>query len=118
MCINLGSLSPIITTNLEKYVGFWAAYLIPMCMFIIGFITLILGKKKYVVRPPKGSVVVNCFSALWIGIKNGGKISAAKPSYQAAHGHRYSTPWDDHFIDELSRALVACKVFLFFPIYW
>lgn len=29
-----------------------------------------------------------------------------------------STSWDDHFIDELKRALTACKVFLIYPVFW
>lgn len=43
---------------------------------------------------------------------------AAKPSYQEEHGRKHKTPWNDHFIEELKRGLVACKVFIFFPIYW
>ncbi len=38
LCINIGSLSPIATTVLEKDVGFWSAYLLPMLMFFVGFI--------------------------------------------------------------------------------
>ena len=45
-------------------------------------------------------------------------IDAAKPSYQEAHGRKHKTPWTDLFIDEVKRGLVACKVFVFFPIYW
>ena len=26
--------------------------------------------------------------------------------------------WDSKFIDELKTALLACRVFLFFPVYW
>lgn len=43
---------------------------------------------------------------------------AAKPSYQEEHGRKHKTPWSDHFIDELKRGLVACKVFVFYPVYW
>jgi POT family proton-dependent oligopeptide transporter len=32
--INIGSLSAIATTELEKNVGFWAAYLLPTLMFM------------------------------------------------------------------------------------
>ena len=49
---------------------------------------------------------------------NKGNLNAAKPSYQEEYGRRYATPWDDLFVEELKRALVACKVFAFFPIYW
>ncbi|KAF3931142.1 hypothetical protein ABW20_dc0109603 [Dactylellina cionopaga] len=112
LMINIGSLSTLVTTPLEKYVGFWAAYLLPLAMFIAGFIILISGRKKYIDRPPKGSVVTDSFKAIWIGISNG-RLDAAKPSRGRPH-----LPWDDTFIDELKRALVACQVFLFFPIYW
>jgi POT family proton-dependent oligopeptide transporter len=118
LCINLGSLSAIATTEMELHIGFWSAYLLPLCMFVVGFIILILGKNKYVARPPKGSVVLQAFKAMWIALKNKGNLEAAKPSYQQEHGLTAKTPWNDLFIDELRRALVACRVFLFFPIYW
>ena len=43
LCINIGSLSPIATTELEKNVGFWAAYLLPMLMFFVGFVAVVVG---------------------------------------------------------------------------
>ena len=43
---------------------------------------------------------------------------AAKPSYQEEYGRKHKTPWNDLFIDELRRGLVACRVFVFYPIYW
>ncbi|KAF3914361.1 hypothetical protein AA313_de0209958 [Arthrobotrys entomopaga] len=112
LMINVGSLSTIVTTPMEKYVGFWAAYLLPLAMFIVGFFILISGRKSYVDRPPKGSVVAHSFRAIFIGISNGG-LDAAKPS----RGKPY-LPWDDAFVNELKRTLVACQVFIFFPIYW
>lgn len=45
-------------------------------------------------------------------------IDAAKPSYQEEHGRKHKTPWTDLFIEEVKRGLVACKVFVFFPVYW
>lgn len=118
MCINVGSLSAIATTNLELHVGFWSAYLLPLLMFGVGFFVLVSGKKRYVIRPPQGGVIADCFRALWIAIKNRGDIEKAKPSYQEHFGRKYKTPWDDSFIDELKTALMACKVFCIFPFYW
>jgi POT family proton-dependent oligopeptide transporter len=43
---------------------------------------------------------------------------AAKPSYQEEYGRKHKTPWNDLFIEEIKRALVACRVFVFYPIYW
>ncbi|KAI9820420.1 MAG: peptide transporter ptr2 [Thelocarpon impressellum] len=118
LCINVGSLSSIATTELELHIGFWSAYLLPMLMFFVGFGVLVAGRKKYVVRPPKGSVIIHAFRAMWIGATNKFNMDAAKPSYQEEYGRKSATPWNDLFVEEIKRALVACKVFVFFPIYW
>ncbi|KAI9836777.1 MAG: hypothetical protein M1819_000942 [Sarea resinae] len=118
-CINVGSLSLLATPYMEKDVGFWSAYLLALCMFGFGFAVLVLGKKFYVVRPPKGSIITDAFKAIWIMVINR-NMDAPKPSYQLQAGTegRYKIHWDDHFIDELKRALVACRVFIFYPVYW
>jgi dipeptide/tripeptide permease len=118
MCINIGSISAIATTMLELHVGFWSAYLLPLIMFCVGYVVLVSGKKRYIIKPPQGGVIGNCFRALYIAARNGGSLDKAKASAQS-HGQSKSlVTWDDKFIDELKTALVACKVFLFFPIYW
>ncbi|KAK2861414.1 hypothetical protein FQN49_004219 [Arthroderma sp. PD_2] len=117
MCINIGSLAAIATTELELHIGFWSAYLLPLCMFLVGFIVLIVGRKLYIVRPPKGSIFLRAFKVILIGLKNRGNLDAARSSYQRAHGGRVF-PWDDQFVEEIRRALVACRVFIYFPIYW
>ncbi|RAH70165.1 peptide MFS transporter [Aspergillus aculeatinus CBS 121060] len=117
-CINIGSLSLIATPYMEKYIGFWSGYLLCLCMFAVGTGVLIFGRKFYVVRPPQGSIITDAFKALGIMIVNR-NMDAAKPSWQATNGgNRPDLPWDDHFIDELKRALVACRVFAFYPVYW
>ncbi|RHZ53723.1 peptide MFS transporter [Aspergillus thermomutatus] len=117
-CINLGSLSLLATPYMERDIGFWSGYLLCLCMFACGTLVLIVGRKYYVVRPPQGSIITDAFKALGIMIVNR-NMDAPKPSWQAANGgNRTNLPWDDHFIDELKRALVACRVFCFFPIYW
>ncbi|KAF2711821.1 DNA repair helicase [Pleomassaria siparia CBS 279.74] len=118
MCINLGSVSAIATTTLELEVGFWSAYLLPFLMFCVGFAVLVSGRKRYVIKPPQGGVIGNCFQALWIAVKNKGDLDMAKPSMQNLGRKRYKITWDDGFVDELRTAMLACKVFLFFPVYW
>lgn len=125
---------------MEKHTGFWTAFLLCLLMFCVGVAVLVLGKRFYVVRPPKGGIIVSAFRACWVGLVNKGKMGefdschfhqsvpvckvdkfhadAAKPSYQEAHGRKHKTPWNDHFVDELKRGLVACRVFVFYPIYW
>lgn len=118
LSINIGSLSPIATTELEKHIDFWPAYLLPLCMFIVGFIVIVLGRSQYITKPPTGSILPTAFRAMWIGATSRGNMDAAKPSYQEDHGSKKLLPWNDQFVEELKRALVACRVFLFYPIYW
>ena len=117
-CINFGSISAIATTMLESHVGFWSAYLLPLIMFGVGSVVLVGGKKRYIIKKPQGGVIGDCFRALWIATRNGGDMEKAKLSSQKHGMGKNLVTWDDTFIDELKTALGACKVFLFFPIYW
>ncbi|CZT41771.1 probable peptide transporter PTR2-A [Rhynchosporium secalis] len=116
-CINIGALSLLATPYMERDIGFWSAFLLCLCMFVVGLTALVLGRKQYIVRPPQGSIITDAFKAIWIMFKYR-NMNAPKPSYQEEFGRKHPTPWDDLFIDELKRALQACKVFVFYPIYW
>ncbi|KAJ9416331.1 POT family proton-dependent oligopeptide transporter [Fusarium oxysporum] len=107
-CINVGALSLLATPFMEKYKGFWTAYLMCFCMFNVGIVTLVLRRKTFVNRPPQGSVITDAFKALgmMIAARN---TDAAKPSWREANGKTKAVPWNDHFVDELKRALRACK---------
>jgi POT family proton-dependent oligopeptide transporter len=102
---------------MERDVDFWSAYLMCLCVFFVGLLVLVLGRKFYVVRPPQGSIITDAFRVIWMMIKNR-KMDAAKPSYQAGVGNTKTFHWNDHFVEEVKRALIACKVFAFYPIYW
>ena len=106
LAINVGSFAGILTIILEHSVGFWAAYTLPLSAFIVGLLVIILGRRKYVRRKPTGSILLDAFKAMLIGANNGWKLDAAKPA------NRPTVKWDNQFIDELKRALVACKVCL------
>ncbi|TGO54168.1 hypothetical protein BCON_0111g00110 [Botryotinia convoluta] len=116
-CINIGSLSLLATPYMERDVGFWSAYLMCLCVFMVGFVTLLLGRKRYIVRPPKGTVITDAFKIIGQMIKYR-NLNAAKPSYRAANNLPQTTPWNEQFVDEVKRALIACRVFVFYPIYW
>jgi POT family proton-dependent oligopeptide transporter len=116
-CINVGCLSLLATPFMEMYEGFWTAYLMCFLMFCIGIVVLIMSKKYYIVRPPQGSVITDAFKAIGLMIM-ARNTNAAKPSWRAANGKTKPVPWNDHFIEELKRALMACKVFCFYPVFW
>ena len=46
-CVNVGSLSGIATTFMERDISFWAAYLLPACFLWIAVILLIVGRKRF-----------------------------------------------------------------------
>jgi proton-dependent oligopeptide transporter, POT family len=120
--INLGSLTGLLTVLLEHRVGFWAAYTLPLSAFVVALAVAIGGRHVYILRKPQGSIILDALKALRIAAKNGWKLDAAKPE------NNPGVKWDNQFIEELKRALVACKVhillpnlmeiFLFYPIYW
>ena len=118
MCVNVGSLSPAFTTYVESRLGFWAAFLLPTLVFLIGFMVLVVGKKYYTINPPNGSVITNALKVVWISLKHRGNLETARPSYQSGQISPLPVDWDERFVDELGQTLVACKVFLFFPFYW
>ncbi|KAI7864912.1 POT family-domain-containing protein [Spinellus fusiger] len=118
--INVGSLSAIATTELEMHVGFWPAYLLPTIMFIPCIVIVLLGRERYVQNPPRGSVFVEAGKLFSLSRKVKGGLVACKPSVLVLTHPELAAQvtWDDAFVDELKRALRACTVFCWYPIYW
>ncbi|KAL1955894.1 hypothetical protein VTO42DRAFT_7967 [Malbranchea cinnamomea] len=112
-CINLGCLCMLATPYMERDVGFWSAYLMCTCVFVVGTAILIYGRKLYVIKPPTGSIITDAFRIVWIMVKER-NMDAPKQHIRPSTGQ----PWDAHFVEEVKRALVACKVFTFMPIFW
>ena len=117
-CINIGSLSAIATTELERNVDFWAAYLLPFLFFFLALATLIIGRKYYIKLPPGGSVIFDSVKILFLAARSKFDLETCKPSVRRAKGEAQAGEWSDLFVDEVKRALYACKVFVFYPVYW
>ncbi|KAJ7026811.1 oligopeptide transporter [Mycena alexandri] len=115
LCVNVGSLSGVATTLMEKYIDFWAAFLLPFCSIWIVLAVLFLGRTKFVKPPAKGTILPQAMKALWLGLQGGFKMDAALPEVQNRK-HQRTVRWDDTFIHELKRGLLACRVFLAWPI--
>ncbi|KAJ6562297.1 putative MFS peptide transporter [Mycena capillaripes] len=114
-CGNVGSLSGVATTVMEKYLDFWAAFLVPFCSIWVALAVLLLGRTKFVKPPAKRMVLPQAMRALWFGARGGFNMDAALPAAQVSK-HQRTVPWDDNFIHELNRGLLACRVFLAWPI--
>ncbi|KAJ7241852.1 PTR2-domain-containing protein, partial [Mycena rebaudengoi] len=129
--VNIGAFLRVATTYSEKRIGFWLAYLVPGILYGLMPIVLVIVYPKLVRLPPQGSVVLDAFkvfntlfSRAGLGgmLKGGDNWNVAKPSnIEAAGGLPKKkvgwVTWDDDFVDELKRTIVACRLFLFLPIF-
>ncbi|KAI1409307.1 POT family-domain-containing protein [Hypoxylon sp. FL1857] len=104
------------TPLLERYVGFWLAYLVPCCCMWLALIPIFLGRNHFVRPAPTSNVLPDVVTALRLGIVGGFRMDAAKPSAQLQRGRQ--VPWTDSFIEDIKRSLLTCRVLLLFPIHW
>ncbi|CAG8641797.1 43868_t:CDS:2 [Gigaspora margarita] len=119
LAINIGALSPVITTNIEKYHSFWLAYLIPLLMFFFAISVLLTGKNKLIKKPPNGSALLNCFRVIRVACSHNRSLDNAKPSNMTANDKvKERVTWDDDFVDQVRLGLQTIRVCLFFPVYW
>lgn len=112
----------------EKRVGFWLAFLLPTCIFLLCPIVLFIGRNRYVKTPPTGSVLSKALRLIGLCFKGKGFSpkawkhetfwDAAKPSKIPVEDRPSYMTWNDQWVDEVRRGFKACQVFVFFPIYW
>ncbi|KAF8173216.1 peptide/h+ symporter protein [Mycena galopus ATCC 62051] len=133
MAINLGATGAISASFLARDNGYWVAFLVPTCIFATVPIILYICRKSYVKVPPRGSILLETFRvmavclavrwtfnpiALYHELKSPDFWDPAKPSSYKDGGLPANITWDDEFVGEVQRTMLACKVFLFFPIFW
>jgi POT family proton-dependent oligopeptide transporter len=122
---NIASLSLVPSTYLEKHRGFWSAYLLSLCSFWIGVVLMVVWRNEFgnlsllspdpntdtfkVKIPPEGNILPKAGKALIYASKGGFNLDSARPIHQLEK-HGRSVPWNDHFIAELKRGLLACRV--------
>ncbi|KAL3419872.1 POT family protein [Phlyctema vagabunda] len=132
LMINIGSLvGSIGMVYAEKYVGFWLSFLLPTIMLCLCPMVLIACKGRYKMTQPTGSTFSKALK-LWKlamgnrwswnpftlrrNIKAPGFWEAVMPS-KISNKPVWMT-FDDAWVDEVRRGLLACKVFLWYPLYW
>jgi POT family proton-dependent oligopeptide transporter len=130
--INIGSIAGQISmVYVEKYEGYWLAFLLPTILFLFCPFVMIWCKNKYVRKAPTGSVLGKALGLLALAMKSRwswnpvrtvrnlrapGFWDSAKPS-----NVENKPPWmtfDDAWVDEVRRGFKACTVFCWYPLYW
>jgi dipeptide/tripeptide permease len=121
-CVNVGSFFAIATTYVEKYVGFWVAFLLPGVIYFILPIMLWWMSKRTIKKPAEGSDLLNFCKVTWTALKrNKCNVFAknfwdkARPSVLREAG--VEVQWSDKFVTDVKRTMEACQIFLYFPIY-
>jgi len=133
MFINVGALIGQITmVYAERYVGFWLSYLLPTICFVLTLPMLYLCRNWYSSAKPEGSVLGPAFKLLFFGMKgrihpnpvrtykhmtDGTFWDSVKPSNLAGARPKWMD-FDDKWVAEVARGFAACKVFLWYPLYW
>ncbi|KAL7336268.1 hypothetical protein PS15p_201624 [Mucor circinelloides] len=136
--INVGSLiGGIICPLLELHVGFWAAFLLPTCMFAMSICVFVSGSRFYYKPGPTDSVIVKTWNIIKFSYQQKRRAEneeARKASTSPLdfakrdNGLPSIAPWDDEaqnmanwddsFIEELKQTIMACKIFVPLSIYW
>ncbi|KAL6917394.1 hypothetical protein ACHAPO_010119 [Fusarium lateritium] len=122
LAINIGSVcGQIAMVYVEKYHSFWLAFFIPTVFFLIAPIVLAVNKKKYKLKPATGSVLSK-FLRMFIYVSK--RSPAFRPNWEHAKPSQIPVDqrpawmtYDDAWVDEVRRGLMACKVFLYLPVF-
>ncbi|OJJ08429.1 hypothetical protein ASPVEDRAFT_396350 [Aspergillus versicolor CBS 583.65] len=139
LMINIGSLTGQISmVYAERGVGFWLSFLLPTVMFCLAPLVLFLCRNKYRLVPPTGSVYTQAYRLIREGVRKHWSVktvkvvgipfkifkkndtdfwNTVKPSTLGDNRPGWMT-FDDEWVDEVARGLKACRVFLWYPLYW
>jgi POT family proton-dependent oligopeptide transporter len=127
LLINIGSLTgSIAMVYAEHFVGFYLSFLLPTIVFAISPLVLFVFKKHYHLSPPTGSVMGKAAKLIKYAFKKRESKNPlkdvnfwerVKPSNIAVADRPAWMTFDDAWVDEVRRGLLACKVFLWYPLY-
>ncbi|KAK5130880.1 hypothetical protein LTR08_001601 [Meristemomyces frigidus] len=126
--INVGAFFAIATTYSEKYVGYWLAFLTPGIVYFLLPLLLLYLRNKLILYPPSGSALNKVWKIVGVAIKNSkgafwkaNFFDSAKPSVLAKSGittfNGKAISWTDKDVGDVHRTMIACGIFLYFPIY-
>ncbi|KAJ6010582.1 POT family-domain-containing protein [Penicillium sp. IBT 35674x] len=105
------------TPLLERYVGFWVAYLVPCCAMWLALLPVLFERNYFIRVVPTMKIMPQVCTALRLGITGGFKMDAAKPDVQLQL-HDCQVPWTDLSIEDIKLSLLTSRVLILFPIHW
>lgn len=127
LLINLGAITgSLAMVYAEHFVGFWLSFTLPTICYLLCPALLWYFKKTYILSPPTGSVMGKMWKLVRLAMKKSKGFRdpefwhRVKPSEIRMRGEAVPDwmTFDDAWVDEVRRGILACKVFLWFPLYW
>ncbi|CAM1507650.1 Fc.00g072910.m01.CDS01 [Cosmosporella sp. VM-42] len=131
---NHGALSGTLTMPyVEKYAGFWLAWLIPTIIYLICPLVLFWGRRRYTCLQPQSPVLskgVRLLVLTQIGrwflnpvetrrrFQRGSVWEFVKPSRIEPLERPDWMTFSDAWVEEIRRGLKACKVFVWYPLFF
>ncbi|KAI4679642.1 uncharacterized protein J4E84_008164 [Alternaria hordeiaustralica] len=114
---NVGALSAFPCVYIERHHDFAPSYALGLGCIIIALGMLVFGRKCFVNPPQEADVIVPAAKVLSCAVRNGCRMDRADPAYQRLEKSK-EVPWSSQFVDELTRALGACRVLLAFIVFY
>jgi dipeptide/tripeptide permease len=130
--INVGALFPIPSVYIERRIGFWFAFFIPIIIFLIIPFVFWFVHPKLKKEELQGSVLVNTnkilrvlFRGNWLKrLKQRTFWDYATPTNMRARGEGYFNikkkkpiTWTDQWVLDVKQIVNICKVFLYFVVF-
>ena len=128
--INIGSFFQLATSYMERRIGFWFAFFIPIIIYMIVPAVFWYLQSRITVMDPQGSALTNTSRILrvsyrkgWIKrLKNKTFWDYAMPSEmekrgETTYGNNKPITWNDQWVLNVKQTIDSCKIFIYFPIY-
>ena len=134
MFTNIGAGLGILTMPyVEKYRGFWLAWLVPTILYLLCPLVMLWGRRRYTLTPPTSSVLSkairliffaqkSCWSLnpleTWRRFRRGDFWDSAMPSSIEPSRRPAWMTFDDAWVREIRREMKACSVFVWYLLFF
>ncbi|EMD63902.1 hypothetical protein COCSADRAFT_182073 [Bipolaris sorokiniana ND90Pr] len=114
---NVGALLVFPIVCIERFFGFFPAFVLGGGCALMAFSIIIAGKKYFVKPPLADNVMIPATKVLGCAVRNKFEMKRTDPAYQLANRGKI-VPWSSELSNEITRALGACRVLLAFIIFY
>jgi dipeptide/tripeptide permease len=128
--INIGSFFQLATSYMERRIGFWFAFFIPIIIYMIVPAVFWYLQSRIIVVEPEGSALTNTARILRVSYKKGwikrlrnktfwdyALPSEMEKRGETTYGNNKPVTWNDQWVLNVKQTIDSCKIFIYYPIY-